>query len=123
MATPDSPKKRALVLLNQALDTGIKGRNRSVVLQAIEVLEDQGRDLTDMAYQHLKTGGELVDPKRPGFMMRANKGIKRWIYRYSWHGKQKEFHLGDYPATSVADARDLWSDTRTIRQSFCGVAK
>jgi integrase len=115
MAIQDSPKERALKLLNQALDTGIKGRNRQAVQQAIEVLEDKGRDLTDMAYQHMKVGTELVDPNRPGFMMRANKANNRWIYRYSWHGKQKEFHLGDYPATSVADARGLWSDARAIR--------
>jgi integrase len=115
MANTDNPKDRALKLLNQALDTGIKGRNRSAVVQAIEVLEDKGRDLTDMAYQHMKAGSELIDPKRPGLMMRANKGNSRWVYRYSWHGKQKEFHLGDYPAISVADARELWSDARAIR--------
>ena len=56
MAIQDSPKERALKLLNQALDTGIKGRNRSAVAQAIEVLEDKGRDLTDMTYQHMKVG-------------------------------------------------------------------
>ena len=115
MANQDSPKERALKLLNQALDTGIKGRNRSAVVQAIEVLEDKGRDLTDLTYQHLKVGTELVDPKRPGLMMRANKANSRWIYRYSWEGKQKEYHLGDYPATSVADARELWSGARAIR--------
>ena len=116
-----SPKQKTIGLLREALASGIRGDLRSAVEHALETATISHKDLSTLAYDRLKTGNELVDPNRPGFMMRANKSFKRWIYRFSWREgerkRQLELGLGNYPDTSLAHARELWSEARKIRLS------
>lgn len=49
--------------------------------------------------------------KNPGFgglylEVRSDRDAKRWLYRYRIAGKQCDMTLGNYPALSLADARD-----------------
>jgi integrase len=121
MPESTTPKARTIYLLQEALDTGIRGDLRAAVEHALETATNTHRDLTTLAYDRLKLGKELVDPMRPGFMMRANKSSKRWIYRFSWkEGRRKrqlELGLGTYPDTSLAQAREQWGVARKIRLS------
>lgn len=39
-------------------------------------------------------------------------GIKSWRYRYSFEGKAREMHLGEYPAVSMETARNKFEDAR-----------
>ena len=117
MADSDhTPKQQSLALLRQALNTGIRGKNKDAILDAIETLEDDGRsDIKELAYRRLKSGKVLRDPRRPGFQMRATKSQRIWIYRYSWDGIQREMQLGHYPKMSLHVARERWLELRQRR--------
>jgi len=105
------PKEQALALLNQALETGIRGSNRAAIQDAIDALNYDG-ELRDLNYRKLGAGKTLRDPKRPGFSMRANKSGKIFFYRYAENGKQVELKLGTYPEMSLAEAREIWMAAR-----------
>lgn len=116
MAEADSPKTFALSLLQQALNCGLRGKNRQAVQDCITILEDDGKsDLKDLSYRNLKPGKILRDPNRPGFMMRATKRSKIWIYRYSWENRQPEMRLGLYPEMNLQEAREAWQAARNYR--------
>lgn len=42
------------------------------------------------------------------------KGVKAWYYRYRTGGKEKKAGLGQYPAVSLADAREKADDLRRM---------
>ena len=114
-----SPLKNALNLLHVALDTGVRGANRDAIRQAISVLEDTKRgDLSDIHYRQLAPSAKLVDPDRPGLLMRHGKRTGRvWIYRYddpTTH-KQTELQLGRYPEVPTSEAREVWQRLRRQR--------
>ncbi len=114
-----TPREAALKLLNAALDTGVRGANRDAIRQAILVNEDTKRgDLSDLHYQNLPAGGKLVDPDRPGFLMRYGKRTgKVWFYRFDdpkTH-KQIELRIGRYPETPTSAAREAWQRLRRQR--------
>ena len=106
-----TPKEQALALLNQAIETGIRGNNKAAIQGAIDIIKHDG-DLCDLNYRKLAAGKILRDPNRPGFTMRANKSNKLFFYRYSFAGKQVELKLGTYPALSLMEARELWKTAR-----------
>ena len=113
------PRDNALNLLNAALDTGVRGANRDAIRQAISVLEDTKRgDLSDLHYRQLPAGGKLVDPDRPGFLMRYGKRTgKVWLYRFddpTTH-KQTELKFGHYPEMPTSEAREVWQRLRRQR--------
>ncbi len=35
----------------------------------------------------------------------SDKGTKSWLFRYRYHGKQRELRLGKYPSVTLAEAR------------------
>jgi len=114
-----SPRDNALNLLSAALDSGVRGANRDAIRQAISVLEDTKRgDLSDLHYRQLPAGGKLVDPDRPGLIMRHGKRTGRvWIYRFDdpeTH-KQVEMQFGLYPELPTSEARDIWRRLRRQR--------
>ena len=114
-----TPREAALKLLNAALDTGVRGANRDAIRQAILVNEDTKRgDLSDLHYQNLPAGGKLVDPDRPGLVMRHGKRTGRvWIYRFDdpeTH-KQTEFQFAHYPEMPTSEAREVWMRLRRQR--------
>lgn len=106
-----SPKEQALTLLHQALNTGIRGNNKAAIQSAIDTLNDDG-ELRDLNYRKLAAGKVLRDPKRPGFIMRANKSSKLFIYRYNLKGYQTELRIGNYDSMSLAEAREIWEKAR-----------
>ena len=114
-----SPRNSALNLLNAALDTGVRGANRDAIRQAISVLENTKRgDLSDLHYQNLPAGGKLVDPDRPGLVMRHGKRTgKIWLYRFDHPEthKQTEFQFGRYPEMPTSEAREVWQRMRRQR--------
>lgn len=118
MATSDSTTKRdqAINLVTQALDLGLKGRNRAALQFALEELQSNGTgELTDLHYKRLKPGNILADPKRPGLRLRANIGGSVWLYRYEVNGRQREYVIGYYPETSLEAARSTWAGLRPLR--------
>jgi len=114
-----SPRDNALNLLSAALDSGVRGANRDAIRQAISVLEDTKRgDLSDIHYRQLAPGAKLVDPDRPGLLMRHGKRTGCvWIYRYDdpKSHKQTELRLGRYPEVPTSEAREVWQRLRRQR--------
>ena len=94
------PREQALQHLRLALDTGVRGVNRDAILTAIDELENsKSAILTDMHYRNLKPGQKLVDPERPGLLMRHGKRTGHvWIYRYDHPvtHRQIELPFGSY---------------------------
>ena len=37
----------------------------------------------------------------------SKSGVKKWILRYTLHGRRRELGLGSYPSIGLADARIL----------------
>lgn len=117
MATKNStPRERALELLQQALATGIRGFNREAVQSAIEVLQDDGKSgLSDLHYKNLPVGETLRDPNRTGLLCYHGKRTgKVWQYDYTSPitGKRKPQQFGTYPAMSLVQAREKWTELR-----------
>jgi hypothetical protein len=61
----------------------------------------------DTYFRHLKTGERDYKQSDSGglFMLVTTTGSKLWRYSYRFDGKQKLLALGQYPVTSLADAR------------------
>lgn len=62
-------------------------------------------------------GGNLflvVDPPRKGPDGKLLKPAKRWAFIFRWNGKLKEMGLGSLTSVSLADARTLASDYRSL---------
>jgi hypothetical protein len=41
-------------------------------------------------------------------------GVKIWRYNYRLHGKQKTFTIGEYPDTSLSDARTSKDEAKKL---------
>jgi integrase len=96
-------------LLQQCLDLGPRGDLRATLMLAAEQAAGTApKELTDLHYRRLPTGGRLPDPTRPGFIMIASKRGKRWMYRTQGGGIQRQITLGRYPAMSLEEARKKW---------------
>jgi hypothetical protein len=67
--------------------------------------------LTDAGVKAAKAGSgtrDIYDPGEPGLCLRVQpSGRKAWGLRIRQGRVQKRFVLGDYPGTSLAEARDL----------------
>ncbi len=114
-----SPLQQSVELLEQALNTGIRGHNREAIEDALQLLRDDGsRGLTDLHYKRAKAGSTITDPDRQGFRLRAGKNKSVWIYRYRspLDGAQKELQLGTYPELGLADARERWEAAHALRR-------
>lgn len=37
----------------------------------------------------------------------SKSGAKKWVLRYTLHGRRREIGLGSYPSVGLADARTL----------------
>ncbi len=70
----------------------------------------------DTYFRHLKTGEK--DDKRSDsgglFMLVTKTRSKLWRYAYSFDSKQKLLALGQYPVTSLADARIKRDDAKKL---------
>ena len=66
--------------------------------------------LTDAAIKGAKPGSttrDIYDESEPGLCLRVQpKGRKSWGLRIRVRGQQRRFDIGEYPSTSLAEARD-----------------
>jgi len=72
--------------------------------------------LTDVALRNTKPSArpvKLSDGKGLYFEVRPT-GAKLWRYRYRIAGKENVFALGEYPSVSLAEARELRAEARTL---------
>ena len=44
-------------------------------------------------------------------------GAKKWVLRFTIHGKRREMGLGSYPDIGLADVRERVSEYRTMAKS------
>ncbi|MFC3615071.1 integrase arm-type DNA-binding domain-containing protein [Lutimaribacter marinistellae] len=112
------PREQARQLLETAAALPVRGELRSAIQNALEIASRSRRGgLTDLNYRNAKPGDRILDPDRPGLLMRATKTRRMWFYRFTPPGstKQTEHHLGDYPEMSVEEARLAWAPLRAAR--------
>ncbi|WP_171134921.1 site-specific integrase [Ruegeria sp. HKCCD7221] len=100
---------------------GKRGPLRSTLEQARDILNAKARvELTDAEYRAVAPGGVLLDPNRSGLLMRHGKRTgRKWLYRTTdpTTTKQIEIAFGTFPDLSVSEARDVWNDLSTARNS------
>jgi len=116
--TKRRPRDEARELLEQALDTGVRGSLRDAIKAALDVATAPvKRELTDLNYEALKPGQRLLDPNRPGFLARCTRAGIKMLYRYQHPetDQQKEVLIGRYGDITLAEARALWQDLRRQR--------
>ena len=68
----------------------------------------------DTYFRHMKAGEKDYKRSDSGglFMLVTKTGSKLWRYAYSFGSKQKLLALGQYPVTSLADARTKRDDAK-----------
>jgi len=121
LAPSTRPKAAARSLIEAALALEPRGVLLNALRETLKVAADERiTDLTDADYRALRPGGKLVDPDRPGLVMRHGKRLGRvWIFRFSHPDtfKQVEQKFARYPGTGLADARTLWRGLRDQRNA------
>lgn len=72
--------------------------------------------LTDVAVRQAKaTGKHYSLPDFDGLSLAVSPNrTKRWIFRYSWLGRQHRMSLGRYPQISLREARDRRDQARIL---------
>jgi len=61
---------------------------------------------------------DVFDQGYPGLSLRISYGgRKAWTYHYRTSGKLKRITLGNYPATSLAEARETWRKAKEARDA------
>ena len=69
----------------------------------------------DTYFRHLKAGEKDYKRSDSGaFMLVTKTGSKLWRYAYNFDSKQKLLALGQYPVTSLADARIKRDDAKKL---------
>lgn len=48
------------------------------------------------------------------FVRVTPNGVKTWIYRYTWHGKQQKLSFGTYPKINMTLALEKWQQTNAL---------
>ncbi|SHG90252.1 integrase arm-type DNA-binding domain-containing protein [Ferrimonas marina] len=116
------PKQQVLLLLDQCLATGIRGRVAEVIKQAKNEIE--GRSGYDERF-YQQAAADVSDPQYPGLVFKVAKHKRRWILRYTPKGAKstKQRTLGHFPEMSVAQAREAWAEARAELQGQSVVAK
>ncbi|WP_028115495.1 integrase family protein [Ferrimonas senticii] len=106
-----TPKQRVLILLDQCLATGVKGRVAEIVRRARDEV-DQRSDFSDSYFAN--AAADVSDPRYPGLVFKVGKRSRRWIYRYTPRGQRstKQLTLGHFPTMTAAEARLAWQRQR-----------
>lgn len=112
-------KQKAIEHIRAALDTGVRGEVREYLSKALKAAERRrAAGLTSNDYNHLAIGAKLMDPDRPGLVMRHGKRTgKVWMYRRKVNGTVTETQFGSFPDLSVADARTTWGEMREAERT------
>ncbi|QIZ76504.1 integrase family protein [Ferrimonas lipolytica] len=105
------PKQQVLLLLEQCLQTGIRGRLAEVVKHARNEIERKD-EFTDAFYRQASI--DVSDPAYPGLVFKVAKHKRRWVFRYTPVGAKstKQQTLGYFPEMSVAQARAAWHEVK-----------
>lgn len=109
-----TPKQQVLMLLDEALATGVRGRVATILKQAKAEIE--GRPIADDSF-YAQASSDVSDPDRPGLVFKVGKHKRRWIYRYTPPGKRstQQLTLGHFPEMGVEAARAAWEQARSQR--------
>ncbi len=109
-----TPKQQVLLLLDEALATGVRGRVASILKQARAEIE--GRPAADDSF-YAQAASDISDPDHPGLVFKVGKHKRRWIYRYTPKGKRstQQLTLGHFPEMGVEAARAAWAKARQQR--------
>ncbi|MBY5991536.1 integrase arm-type DNA-binding domain-containing protein [Ferrimonas balearica] len=109
-----TPKQQVLLLLDEALATGVRGRVASILKQAKSEIE--GKPAADDGFYH-QAASDISDPDRPGLVFKVGKHSRRWIYRYTPKGAKstKQLTLGHFPEMGVEQARQAWAEAKAER--------
>ena len=78
--------------------------------------------LTDTAIRNAKPldkSWKLSDAQGLYLLIKPN-GSKLWHLKYRFGGKEKKLAFGAYPAVSLANARKLREDARSVLSAACG---
>ncbi|MBY6185438.1 integrase family protein [Marinobacter hydrocarbonoclasticus] len=111
-----TPKQQVLLLLDQALATGVRGRIAGILKHAKSEIE--GRPLADDQF-YAEASQDISDPDCPGLVFKVGKHKRRWIYRYTPSGARstRQVTLGHFPEMGVEAAKQAWAEARTERES------
>lgn len=103
------PKQQVLMLLEQCLATGVKGRIAEIIKHAKAEIDSRD-NFTDQFYANAVS--DVSDPKFPGLVFKVGKRSRRWIFRYTpkGHKSTKQQTLGYFPEMSVSEARQAWHE-------------
>jgi len=73
---------------------------------------------TDRFIKNLQAQNKRVEyTEGGGFILRVSaKGVKTWVYSYSFERKAKRLKLGTYPAISLSEARKLHNNAVLIKE-------
>jgi integrase len=69
-----------------------------------------------------KLTARKVETAKPGKVVDGNglqlfvdaSGARRWVLRFTWHGRRREMGLGGFPDVSLSDAREKASEARKL---------
>ncbi|TKB50357.1 phage integrase family protein [Ferrimonas sediminicola] len=108
-----TPKQQVLMLLDQCLATGVRGRVQAVIKQAIAEIQGQG---TASGYQHAES--DINEPDYPGLIFKVGRHKRRWIYRYTPKGAKstRQLTLGYFPQMDREAAIAAWNEQRLTQQ-------
>ncbi|SNT36732.1 tyrosine-type recombinase/integrase [Tropicimonas sediminicola] len=115
----DHTNEIAFRLIAAALESGVKGQLRELLLEA-ERLAKFGaaqQSPSEEDYSSLVLGDSLSDPQRPGLLMRHNTNLgKVWIFSFQHPNTQKneEIELGRFPDVPLTLARSLWDRLKDL---------
>ncbi|TKB57551.1 Arm DNA-binding domain-containing protein [Ferrimonas aestuarii] len=110
MSSKLSPKKQVLALLEQCLETGVRGRVQGIIKQAIADIDGRSDDVG--GYDQAES--DINEPDYPGLIFKVGRHKKRWLYRYTPSGARstKQQTLGHYPQMSRNEAIQAWERCR-----------
>ncbi|WP_171239710.1 site-specific integrase [Ruegeria sp. HKCCA5491] len=97
------------------------GALRAAVIRAIDIGENgKQAELTDEDYLKMKPGECVTDPNARGLIMRrGSQDAFRWYFRTTdgpGSTRQVECYIGDYPKTSIDDAKKTANELRKLRR-------
>ncbi|MBY6223408.1 integrase family protein [Ferrimonas balearica] len=109
-----TPKQQVLLLLDEALATGVRGRVATILKQAKAEIE--GRPAADDQF-YAQASSDISDSDYPGLVFKVGKHKRRWIYRYTPKGARstRQQTLGQFPQMGVEQARAAWQAARAAR--------
>ncbi|GAA5187757.1 hypothetical protein GCM10025772_06100 [Ferrimonas gelatinilytica] len=99
------------MLLDECLQTGIRGRVAQIIKQAKAEIEGRG-DQDDAFFRRVATHTPVNGC--PGLVLKVGKRHRRWVYRFTPKGASstRQITLGYFPQIGMEEAKALWQQHR-----------